>query len=90
MKILRPLHWNACSWPLHMSAQQRRERHAAERYISHQKCLEGLLCGGYASFMLGEVSTDLVSSTSRLTIIQHRAERIPAGYRIMSAVIQKT
>ncbi|RXN06545.1 hypothetical protein ROHU_032779 [Labeo rohita] len=35
-----------------MSAQQRRERHAAKRYISHQKCLEGLLCDGDASFML--------------------------------------
>ncbi|KAL1265696.1 hypothetical protein QQF64_003723 [Cirrhinus molitorella] len=55
MKILRPLHWNARSWPLHMSAQQRRERHAAQRYISHQKCLEGLLCDGDASFMLGEM-----------------------------------
>ncbi len=90
LKILRPLHWNACSWPLHMSAQQRRRRHAAERYISHQKCLEGLLCDGYASFMLGEVSADLVSCTSRLAVIQHIAERIPAGYQIMSAVIQQT
>lgn len=83
MKILRPLHWNARSWPLHMSAQQRRERHAAKRYISHQKCLEGLLCDGDASFMLGEVSADLVSRKSHLTIIQHT----PAGYQIMSAVI---
>lgn len=42
------------------------------RCISHQKCLEGVLRGGYAGFMLGKVSADLVPRTTALQPLVER------------------
>lgn len=61
-----------CSCPPHMSTHQMKERHALGRCISHQKCLEGVLRGGYAGFMLGEVSADLVPWTTALQPLVER------------------